>query len=260
MMTTDYERIRARLARDATNGTAAQSYVFVDCEGSGALAAAREFLAARLAAGRMLPAIALAVDIMVLEPKREIVKGIAKERDIPIEDVRAALHFLGSAPFSSFGKALLVRDAHRLTEASQNALLKTLEEPPAYATIVLVTRETDAMLPTVLSRACVIAFPSKSSVDEAQDELLKEFERWETLSPRERLALTERAATDRVAMERVLETWLGIMHARMLEERDAFRQGELLRHLAILETLLRDMKRFPSSVRLLLDNFSAHWS
>ncbi len=57
-------------------------------------------------------------------------------------------------PYSGNYKIYIVDDAQKMTIQAQNALLKTIEEPPAYAVIILLTTNPDAFLPTILSR-CV---------------------------------------------------------------------------------------------------------
>ena len=57
-------------------------------------------------------------------------------------------------PYYSTRKIYIIPDASLMTEEAQNALLKTLEEPPAYAVIILLADNKEKMLPTVLSR-CV---------------------------------------------------------------------------------------------------------
>ena len=57
-------------------------------------------------------------------------------------------------PYSSYYKIYIVDEAEKMTVQAQNALLKTMEEPPAYAVIILITTNQEAFLPTILSR-CV---------------------------------------------------------------------------------------------------------
>ncbi|MCC8030081.1 MAG: DNA polymerase III subunit [Lachnospiraceae bacterium] len=57
-------------------------------------------------------------------------------------------------PYSSKYKIYIVDEAEKMNIQAQNALLKTLEEPPPYAVILLLTANTDAFLPTICSR-CV---------------------------------------------------------------------------------------------------------
>lgn len=57
-------------------------------------------------------------------------------------------------PYSSYYKIYIVDEAEKMTVQAQNALLKTMEEPPSYAVIILITTNQEAFLPTILSR-CV---------------------------------------------------------------------------------------------------------
>ena len=62
-------------------------------------------------------------------------------------------------PYSSKYKIYIVDEAEKMNEQAQNALLKTIEEPPEYGIIMLLTNNLEAMLPTILSRC--IAFHLK---------------------------------------------------------------------------------------------------
>lgn len=64
--------------------------------------------------------------------------------------------FLSLKPFVASVRVALLANAERMTEAAQNCLLKTLEEPPANTVLVLTTAFPDHLLPTVLSRCQVI--------------------------------------------------------------------------------------------------------
>ncbi len=57
-------------------------------------------------------------------------------------------------PYSSPYKIYIIDEAQKLTLQAQNALLKTIEEPPAYAVVMLLADNPDALLPTISSR-CV---------------------------------------------------------------------------------------------------------
>jgi DNA polymerase-3 subunit delta' len=65
---------------------------------------------------------------------------------------RSVREFLERKPARGRWKIAIVDDAHWMTEEAQNSLLKTLEEPPAGAVLVLVTASPGALLPTILSR------------------------------------------------------------------------------------------------------------
>ncbi len=70
--------------------------------------------------------------------------------------VRHLLHELARLPVEGTRRVAIVEAAHRLNEDAQNALLKTLEEPPPGATLILCADEPARLLPTVRSRAAVL--------------------------------------------------------------------------------------------------------
>ncbi|MCR5537490.1 MAG: hypothetical protein K6F05_08845 [Succinivibrio sp.] len=83
------------------------------------------------------------------------------ERSYPvrIDSVRKMGHWLSEAPQVGHSKVVIISQAHAMQEGAANALLKTFEEPPAYALIILVTRSFEALLPTLLSRAFKLQIP-----------------------------------------------------------------------------------------------------
>ena len=78
-----------------------------------------------------------------------------KPASIGVDDIREQLNdTIQVRPYSSYYKIYIVDEAEKMTVQAQNALLKTIEEPPAYAVILLLTTNQDSFLPTILSR-CV---------------------------------------------------------------------------------------------------------
>lgn len=78
-----------------------------------------------------------------------------EKASIGIDDIREQLvNDITIKPYSSKHKIYIIPDANKMTEQAQNALLKTMEEPPEYATILLLTENSQNLLPTVISR-CV---------------------------------------------------------------------------------------------------------
>ncbi len=74
---------------------------------------------------------------------------------IGVDDIRSQLNnTISIKPYSGPYKIYIVPDADKMTEQAQNALLKTIEEPPEYAVILLLTDNIERLLPTILSR-CV---------------------------------------------------------------------------------------------------------
>ena len=93
-----------------------------------------------------------------------------KPNSIGIEDIRSQLiDDVAIKPYCSSYKIYIISEAEKLTLQAQNALLKTIEEPPAYAVILLLTNNMDALLPTITSR-CV-----KLGLRPVKENMVKEY-------------------------------------------------------------------------------------
>lgn len=78
-----------------------------------------------------------------------------KPNTLSVEDIRTQLvNDIEVKPYSSKYKVYIIDEAEKMNPQAQNAMLKTIEEPPAYAVILLLTTNADSFLPTILSR-CV---------------------------------------------------------------------------------------------------------
>lgn len=78
-----------------------------------------------------------------------------KPNVISVDNIRTQINGdIAIKPYSSAYKIYIVDEAEKMNTQAQNALLKTLEEPPEYAVIMLLATRAEAMLPTILSR-CV---------------------------------------------------------------------------------------------------------
>ncbi len=85
----------------------------------------------------------------------DIIRVTHEKAGIGVDDIRAQVNNdIQIKPYSSPYKIYIVDEAEKLTEQAQNALLKTIEEPPEYAVILLLTNNLNALLPTIQSR-CV---------------------------------------------------------------------------------------------------------
>ena len=76
-----------------------------------------------------------------------------KANSIGVDDIREQINdTIMIKPYSSSRKIYIMDEAEKMTIQAQNALLKTIEEPPSYALIILITINEEAFLPTILSR------------------------------------------------------------------------------------------------------------
>lgn len=75
-----------------------------------------------------------------------------EKASIGVNQIRDMQREMKIKPYKSNWKIYIIENAHKMTEQAQNALLKTLEEPPEYVVIFLLAESIDALLPTVISR------------------------------------------------------------------------------------------------------------
>lgn len=92
-----------------------------------------------------------------------------EKASLGVDEIREQLcNTMDIKPFSSPYKIYLVPEAEKMTEAAQNALLKTIEEPPEYGIVILMTSNISALLPTIQSRCLTMEFrPLSTAVVES---------------------------------------------------------------------------------------------
>lgn len=99
-----------------------------------------------------------------------------KPNIISVDDIRHQLNNdIVIKPYSSKYKIYIVDEAEKMNTQAQNALLKTIEEPPAYGVILLLTTNADAFLPTILSRCITLNLKSVNE-DLIKDHLMKKYQ------------------------------------------------------------------------------------
>jgi DNA polymerase-3 subunit delta' len=149
------------LRRALDTGRVAHAYAFVGPEGSGRKATALAFAAA-LVAPDGGPAAERAArgrhpDVHLLGPTPPAgnPKGAQALR---VETIRELERLAALKPMEARVKVFVVDEAEKMTLATPQAFLKTLEEPPAQTVIVLILTQLRALPPTVLSRCQVVRF------------------------------------------------------------------------------------------------------
>ena len=84
-----------------------------------------------------------------------------KPNTISVDDIRTQLNNdIVIEPYSNQYKIYIVDEAEKMNQQAQNALLKTIEEPPAYAVIMLLTTNADSFLQTIRSRCITLNLKS----------------------------------------------------------------------------------------------------
>ncbi len=99
-----------------------------------------------------------------------------KPNVISVDNIRTQINGdIAIKPYSSAYKIYIVDEAEKMNTQAQNALLKTLEEPPEYAVIMLLSTRAEAMLPTILSR-CVALHTKPVSDDKIKQFLMHQIQ------------------------------------------------------------------------------------
>lgn len=151
---------RASLRKIASGPLPHHAFLFSGPEGIGKILVAREFAATLLGHPDDDPSGRQDFLLVVPESKKE-----SGKRSIPVEAIREAGVFLSRYPAEASRRVVVIDDADRMTEAAQNALLKTLEEPNTTSILILVTSRTGALRDTVVSRTFRVPFSPVSGED-----------------------------------------------------------------------------------------------
>lgn len=150
--------IKEMLSKAIENGTASHSYLFVGTQGIGKKMLATEFAKKVLCLEKEQENHCKSCiefesnnhpDFMCIEPDGNSIK---------IEQIRFLQKKVQEKPIISNKKVYIMNDADAMTSEAQNCLLKTLEEPPEFATIILIGSNENAFLSTIKSRCMIFHF------------------------------------------------------------------------------------------------------
>ena len=153
-----------RLGGQQRSGALAHAYLFIGDRGTGRRAFAREFAnfllcdepEANRACYRCRSCRAGGADhhpdLLLLAPEEG-------KKDIGVGQIRELAEFFSLNSFSGAGRVAIIPQAETLTLSASNALLKTLEEPAAKATLLLTAYSPGGLLPTIRSRCQMLGLP-----------------------------------------------------------------------------------------------------
>jgi DNA polymerase-3 subunit delta' len=155
--TRDQPGVRAALA--AALRSPSHAYLFHGPPGAGKSAAARAFAAELLSAGSLDAADARRRALAIPPSHPDLAWVLPPGNQHLVEAIRGRV-IAASAyrPFEAERRVFVIAAAEAMAEESQNALLKTLEEPPPFAHLILLSSEPEALLETVRSRCQRISF------------------------------------------------------------------------------------------------------
>lgn len=153
------DKIKEALKNIIINKNASHSYMFIGVEGIGKKLIATEFSKRLLCNNEKIDCNSCKSciefdsknhpDFLILEPDGNLIK---------IEQIRNMQKKIQEKPIISKRKIYIINDADKMTKEAQNCLLKTLEEPPEYISIILIGNNESSFLPTIKSRCMIIHF------------------------------------------------------------------------------------------------------
>ena len=155
---TGHEQLISYFLRSLKNGSISHAYILSGEHGMGKMTLARAFAMSllceeRTACGRCRSCRQFASDN---HPDMIYVKH-EKENSIGVDEIREQIVAdTEIRPYNGGYKIYIVDEAEKMTPAAQNALLKTIEEPPAYVVIMLLSSHEESFLQTILSRCITL--------------------------------------------------------------------------------------------------------
>ena len=150
---------RARATLSAALASPGHAYLFRGPRGSGKAAAARAFAAELLTRGAPDPEDARRRALLDPSPHPDLVWLRPPGAQHLVEDVRESVIRAASlSPSEGDRRVFVIEEAEELRDESQNALLKTLEEPAPFAHLILICSEPELLAETIVSRCAPVEF------------------------------------------------------------------------------------------------------
>lgn len=155
------ESIKNTLEKSIKTNQITHSYLMIGTPGIGKKLLAKEYAKVILGSNDIINN----PDFLCIEPDGNSIK---------IEQIRNLQKEIQEKPIISNKKVYIIDDADLMTKEAQNCLLKTLEEPPEFAVIILIGSNENAFLPTIKSRCMILHFNRLSDL-EIKSYLQKEY-------------------------------------------------------------------------------------
>lgn len=158
------DKIKELLVNSINIEKTSHSYLFIGTEGIGKMLIAKEFAKMILCTdktkycNKCKSCIEFNTnnnpDFKIIEPDGNSLK---------IEQIREFQNKVSEKPIISNRKVYIINDSDKMTQEAQNCLLKTLEEPPEYVTIILIGSNEHVFLSTIKSRCMILHFDKLSN-------------------------------------------------------------------------------------------------
>ena len=146
------ESIKNTLEKSIKTNQITHSYLMIGIPGIGKKLLAKEYAKIILSSNDIINN----PDFLCIEPDGNSIK---------IDQIRNLQEEIQEKPIISNKKVYIIDDADLMTKEAQNCLLKTLEEPPEFAVIILIGSNENAFLPTIKSRCMILHFNILSDLE-----------------------------------------------------------------------------------------------
>lgn len=174
-----HEQIIAHLQNAIEEDKVSHAYIFNGPEASGQMMLAEAFAMALQCEGEgKRPCLECRSCRQAADHNQPDIIYVSHEKPntIGVDDIRTQINNdIDIKPYSSRYKVYIVDEAQKMNQQAQNALLKTIEEPPAYAIILLLTTNADSFLQTILSR-CITLNLKAVKEDKIKEYLMKHYQ------------------------------------------------------------------------------------
>ena len=174
-----HEQIIAHLQNAIEEDKVSHAYIFNGQEASGKMMLAEAFAMALQCEGEgKRPCLECRSCRQAADHNQPDIIYVSHEKPntIGVDDIRTQINNdIDIKPYSSRYKVYIVDEAQKMNQQAQNALLKTIEEPPAYAIILLLTTNADSFLQTILSR-CITLNLKAVKEDKIKEYLMKHYQ------------------------------------------------------------------------------------
>lgn len=197
------EEVKKYLLKSTEQNKFSQSYLFVGTEGIGKLLIAKAFAKKLLCIEQNQKSDCNCKSCKSFEGLNHTDFVLVNEEGnaIKIDQIREITNKMIEQPIISDKKVYILNDCEKMTTEAQNCLLKTLEEPPSFAIIILITSNANLLLNTIKSRCMTIKF-----ADIPNDKLQK-------------------YATDKLGMTQMTQTFLKSLQRKYRKSNSAKRKS-----------------------------------
>lgn len=159
------DKIKDLLTETVNSGKILHSYMFIGIEGIGKKMIATEFAKMILcnAKNQSKPCLICKSCIEFLNNNNpDFIEINPDGNSIKIDQIREMQNKILEKPIISDKKVYIINDSEKMTKEAQNSLLKTLEEPPNFVVIILITSNENLILNTIKSRCTKLNFSKLS--------------------------------------------------------------------------------------------------